>query len=157
MDYRQEKGKLIARTRQIKVIEGGFAVQSQTAKRFYFVDFADKCTCPDYETRQSPCKHVNAVYYYKEIVKRKGKNIQAGATRQTYSQDWPAYNKSQSVEKEYFLKLLKDLTTMEQEQNFGRPRANLGEMAFCCALKVYTQFSTRRANTDIKEAFEKGF
>src|SRR3989338_5960458 len=29
-------------------------------------------------------------------------------------------------------------------------------MAFCCALKVYTEFSTRRANTDIKEAFEKG-
>src|SRR3989344_8330401 len=126
MDYRQEKGKLIARTRQIKVIEGGFAVQSQTAKRFYFVDFADKCTCPDYETRQSPCKHVNAVYYYKEIVKRKGKNIQAGATRQTYSQDWPAYNKSQQEEKARFLELLKDIVESieEPEYKFGRPTIN---------------------------------
>jgi len=57
------------------------------------------------------------------------------------------------------LKLLKDLTdTIEEpEYSFGRPQASQKEMLYCCALKVYTQFSTRRANTDIVDAHEKGY
>ena len=43
MDLRQEKGKQIAQTRQIKKLEDGFAVQSQTAKRFYFVNDKGQC------------------------------------------------------------------------------------------------------------------
>lgn len=47
MDLREEKGKQIALTRQIKRLDDGFAVQSQNSKRFYFVDEQGACNCPD--------------------------------------------------------------------------------------------------------------
>src|SRR3989344_424198 len=121
MDFGQAKGKLIAKTRQIKVVEGCFAVQSQTAKRFYFVDFDNKCTCPDFETRNVQCKHVHAVCFYKEIIKRKGSSIQIEKTRITYKQDWGNYNEAQENEVILFDKMLKDLVAdiPDEEYEFG--------------------------------------
>ncbi|MDO8647060.1 MAG: transposase [Candidatus Diapherotrites archaeon] len=158
MDLREQKGRVIAQTRTIKKMDDGYAVQSQNSERFYFVDKQGVCTCPDCQKGSTDkCKHAFAVQYYlQKITTQRDGSVKVENKRLTYPQAWSAYNKSQTSEKEQFLKLLKDLTNTEQEANFGRPKANIGEMAFCCALKVYTQFSTRRANTDIKEAFEKG-
>jgi transposase len=84
-------------------------------------------------------------------------NTTVQQVKRTYSQNWPAYNRAQTVEKELFIRLLKDLTTTPWEQNFGRPRLNIGEVAFCCALKVFSGFSSRRADTDIRVAHERAF
>lgn len=155
---RKSRGFQIAQTKTIQEGIDGWVVPSQSSNKKYFVrkDAEMTCNCPDCRSRGVRCKHAYAVeYYLQKITRNKDGSVQIEHKRLTYPQAWGAYNKSQQVEKEYFLKLLKDLTAIEQEKNFGRPKANLGEMAFCCALKVYSQFSTRRANTDIKEAFEK--
>ena len=155
MDLRKQKGLQIFKTKTIQSGIDGWVVPSQTSNKKYFVRKDYSCSCPDHKTRGCTCKHAFAVQYFLQKITFTDKEVIIETKRLTYPQAWKAYNKSQQVEKEYFLKLLKDLTTTEQEKNFGRPKANLGEMAFCCTLKVYSQFSTRRANTDIKEAFEK--
>ncbi|MFH0961408.1 MAG: transposase [archaeon] len=91
-----------------------------------------------------------------EITHEEDKTL-SNPQRQNYSQNWPAYNRAQTIEKELFLRLLKDITTFEQEQNFGRPKLNLGELAFCCALKVFSGASSRRTDSDIRFACEKGY
>ncbi len=65
METRKIKGLEIAKTRQIKQLDDGFAVQSQNSKKFYFVDQEGlNCTCPDFEERTKTCKHTFAVHYY---------------------------------------------------------------------------------------------
>ena len=162
MDFRQEKGKQIALTRQIKPTDGGFAVQSQSSKRYYFVDFEGNCTCPDHQTRNVECKHSFAVFYYKEIIKKKGKNIHVERTRIVYKQDWKTYTQAQNKEIELFDKLLKDLVqnVEEKEYKFGRPSLSKRERLFCSIQKVYSQLSSRRAyslykNAEGKELIEK--
>ncbi|MFA6989812.1 MAG: transposase [Candidatus Gastranaerophilaceae bacterium] len=160
MNFREEKGKQIALTRQIKVIEGGFAVQSQNSKRFYFVDFEKNCTCPDHESREVKCKHAFAVEYYLQKVTRRGKNIKVERTRLTYPQAWSIYNKSQQEEKSRFLELLNDLIETHKEtekRGRGQPKINEHDLLFASALKVYSQFSLRRFMSDLNEAKEKGY
>jgi hypothetical protein len=62
MDARQEKGLQIAATTKL-VPEGTmWLVPSQAGKGKYVVDAkANQCTCPDFETRQTTCKHIYAV------------------------------------------------------------------------------------------------
>ncbi len=48
---------------RIRVAEGQhiYAVPSQSAPGAAYVTDTDTCTCPDFERRQEPCKHVLAV------------------------------------------------------------------------------------------------
>ena len=57
------------------------------------------------------------------------------------------------------MRLLADLcSTVEQpEYVFGRPRLPLSDMIFAAAYKVYTGFSSRRFNSDVVDAYDKGF
>lgn len=78
----------------------------------------------------------------------------------TYTQNWPAYDKAQTTEKLVFLRLLSDLTDLietKRTKRVGRPRLELRDMAYCCALKVYSTFSGRRVMSDIQLAQDKGF
>ena len=66
-DARQERGLAIARTATItKRDRGTWIVPSQSNKGRYAVTISKEgkfCTCPDFELRQLPCKHVYAVQY----------------------------------------------------------------------------------------------
>lgn len=79
--------------------------------------------------------------------------------RKTYPQDWRAYNAAQTSEKPVFMGLLADLCgTVEQPTyEFGRPRLPISDMLFACAFKVYSGFSSRRFNSDVVDAYQKGF
>jgi transposase len=82
------------------------------------------------------------------------------APRLTYSQDWPAYNEAQTNEKLLFLQLLGELTAQipkPERIGAGRPPADLGEMIFSCALKIYLGFSSRRTESDLKIAEHLGY
>ena len=81
------------------------------------------------------------------------------STRKTYPQDWPAYNAAQTSEKANFLSMLSDLcATVEQSTyTFGRHSYPLADMVYVAALKVYTKFSARRFDTDVREAHSEGF
>ena len=85
--------------------------------------------------------------------------IPAPAPRKTYPQDWPAYNAAQTSEKDTLMVLLHDLCQgVEQpEYQFGRPGLPLSDMVFVSALKVYSLFSARRFDSDVRTAFRQGF
>ena len=67
MDARQERGRQIAATAKITQRDRGtWIVPSQSDKGRYAVTISKDgkfCTCPDFELRQLPCKHVFAVQY----------------------------------------------------------------------------------------------
>ena len=79
--------------------------------------------------------------------------------RKTYPQDWPAYNAAQTSEKDHFQELLADLCGNVQQPSYlgGRPRLPLGDMVLVGAIKVYSGFSARRFNCDVREAHKQGF
>ena len=79
--------------------------------------------------------------------------------RRTYPQDWPAYNAAQTSEKDTFQVLLADLCAgiSQPEYSFGRPRLPIADMVFTGATKVYSGFSARRFDCDVRDAQRKGF
>lgn len=163
---RELRGIEIAKRFELKKENGVWFVPSQNKSASYRVDFRRKqCTCPDYEMRRVKCKHIFAVQHrtelliveeltYEEIV-----NYPKPAPRPTYSQNWTAYNQSQTTEKAEFQRLLSMLCKGigEPSQENGRPRLPLEDMIFSCVFKVYSTFSGRRFTTDLSEAMQKGF
>ena len=79
--------------------------------------------------------------------------------RTTYPQDWPAYNAAQTSEKDTLQVLLADLCSnvAQSQYTFGRPRLPLADMIYAGALKVYSGFSARRFDSDVRDAHRKGF
>src|SRR4051812_36038262 len=65
VDAREERGRQIARSSQIKRVGRRWAVPSQSrAGERYLVDIeGETCTCPDWDERRKACKHVAAVYF----------------------------------------------------------------------------------------------
>ena len=63
MDARQERGLQLAQRGHITKHANGWQVLSQTGNGSYFVHLEGNpsCTCPDFEIRQQPCKHIHAV------------------------------------------------------------------------------------------------
>jgi transposase len=168
MSIRQQKGLQIAERANITRDGRLYLVPSQSGKGKYKVD-ADKrqCTCPDYDFRREPCKHLYAVEYVIEKTKTTITDAQGTTTttetvkvtRKTYPQVWPAYNAAQTQEKRIFLYLLHQLCqgAGEPAQYNGRPRLPLEDMIFAMAFKVYSTVSGRRFVSDLKDAHGKGY
>ena len=173
MDEREQKGLMIAATSNI-VKRGNetWIVPSQTAKGSkYAVTIAAEgkaCTCPDFELRQKPCKHIIAVQLvlFRETTtetKPDGSVVttttEAKQVRVTYGQDWTNYNRSQTLEKELFCGLLHDLCAAVPEpvQVMGRPRIPMSDALFSACFKVYSTASSRRFSTDLREAQTAGY
>ncbi|HEY0322446.1 MAG TPA: transposase [Pyrinomonadaceae bacterium] len=169
MSLREAKGRQIAdRFRIIK--EGNlYLVPSQSGKGKYKVrPDLPYCSCPDFEIRRQPCKHIFAVQV--TIERTQTTVIENGTTtvtetvkvtRKTYAQpDWPAYHASQVNEKRIFLYLLNQLCQgvgSPAQYGVGRKRLPLEDMTFAMAFKVYSTLSTRRFMTDLKDAHGKGY
>lgn len=169
LNVRELRGLDIANRYTIKQENGKWFVPSSSGKseRYKVCLKAQKCTCPDFEIRRNKCKHIFAVEYSfeqnflsalkEEEIKLTFKPVVP--KRKTYSQDWVSYNKAQTTEKSEFQFLLAQLCkgAGEPSQTKGRPRLPLEDMIFSCVFKVYSMFSLRRFNTDLKEAQTKGF
>jgi len=164
MNGRQQRGLVIAATLPIRRDGVVYVVPSQNLNGKYRVDASAKTwSCPDFELRQKPCKHVYAVEY---VQRRETTVHPSGATtvtetvgvRITYGQDWAAYNRAQSGERELFCHLLRDLcaTVPQPEQGRGRPRVPLSEALFSACFKVYSTVSSRRFMTDLRAARDNG-
>src|SRR3989344_5304993 len=168
-EIRKQRGMEIAKTSRItKRQKGGYIVPSQSGAGAYIVSTGDNwklmCECPDYEERSVlgvKCKHIYAV----ELTINKQVNADGSTTiiktmKVTYCQDWSAYNKAQTQQKELFQKFLFDLcgsVDNHVNEGKGRPELPLSDMVFASALKVFTTFSCRRFITDMKEAKENGY
>jgi transposase len=157
-DARRERGLALAKAKgkRIKPIaDGKYLVPSATENAGgYVVDAtARQCSCPDYESRGLPCKHVFAVEYVREeITAANGEKIVTEAVRITYAQNWPAYNRAQCEEKSVVQTLLRGLCDgiAQPEQSKGRPRLPLGDVIYGSAMKVYGTMSGRRSTTDLR-------
>jgi predicted nucleic acid-binding Zn finger protein len=98
MDMRRQKAEKIAKTEVIKKDGKGWVVPSQSGKGYYNVAQEGTgltCTCPDFQLRGQPCKHVLSV----QIVilrwfDKEGKSAME-VKRVSYPQNWHAYNTSQ--------------------------------------------------------------
>lgn len=158
---REERGLDIVKRFKIVKTPRGWRVPSTTNYgRSYLVTFnghEPKCECPDCELKNKKCKHIYAVeFYIKRQIDEEGKITEIRGVKVTYSQQWKAYDKSQTNEKLVFLRLLKDLCeNIEQPTyNFGRPTLPISDMLFASALKIYSTFSLRRFMSDLKIAKE---
>ncbi|MGH7331868.1 MAG: SWIM zinc finger family protein [Candidatus Rokuibacteriota bacterium] len=159
-EARKQRGMAIA-TQKIRKTPKGYIVPSQSGQGKYAVVVdGDKatCTCPDYELRAEPCKHVYAV---RIVIQREFDFANGTVTetvsitktvKRTYPQNWPAYNQAQTNEGDLFPVLLRDLCRgiAEPQQERGRPRATLADSVFCATLKVYSTLSTRRFMSDLR-------
>jgi transposase len=168
MDERAMKAMMIAAMSKLEQNGNTWLVPSQAGKGKYTVDPSAKtCTCPDFELRHLPCKHVMAV----EIVVKREHSIEqtpdgiietiteTKSVKVTYSQDWPAYDAAQQNEKALLQKLLNDLCkkVANAPQVMGRPSLAYGDMIFSAVFKVYSTVSHRRFTTDLREAQGKGY
>ncbi len=139
----------------------GWKVPSQSGNGSYIVNLdhgTSFCTCPDYEKRQQPCKHIHAVeFVIQRETKQDGTETLTRSMKVTCTQEWSAYDDAQMHEQERFVILLRDLCNgIEQPtQTFGRPRLPLSDIVFAVAYKVYSTMSGRRFISDLKEAEEK--
>jgi hypothetical protein len=168
MEPREIKGLEIAA--KLKLVRGSgniWHVPSQSNKQEkYTVTLDDEnpqCTCRDYEIRSRKCKHIFAVEY---TIEREstvdGQTVvteTVKVTRKTYSQNWPAYNASQTHEKSELQALLYELcrSLPEPQQHMGRPRLSLADIIFSSTFKVYSTMSGRRFMTDLREAKARGY
>ncbi|MCA1639527.1 MAG: SWIM zinc finger family protein [Acidobacteria bacterium] len=168
LNIRELRGLDISKRYTIKEENGFWFVPSASGKsqRYKVCLKSQKCTCPDFEIRRQKCKHIFAVEYHFEqnfLGELTTKEVVIPQTyiptRKTYSQDWVSYDKAQRSEKSEFQFLLAELCKGigEPSQVKGRPRLPLEDMIFTCVFKVYSLFSLRRFNTDLKEAHAKGF
>jgi transposase len=168
MDAREQRGMQIAATIKLRKTKEAWIVPSQTGVGSYRVTETERivsmgfmggqaCTCPDFDLRGLPCKHIFAVEY---VSRREnlGGDMVTETLRVTYTQDWAAYNAAQCAEKETFLPMLTNLcaTIPNPPQGKGRPRMPMSDMAFACVHRVYEGLSARRFDSDVREAKAKG-
>ena len=162
---RQQRGLAIAVLEQnIRPDKFGYKVPSQSGNGVYLVNLEHGayCTCPDFEKRDLPCKHVFAV----EALLQRGEQLdtpdapepEAEAAGLWTAQPWQAYNAAQVNEGDLFATLLHDLcdTVPQPPQANGRPRLPLSDMLYGMGLKVYSTLSTRRAMSEIRGAVASG-
>jgi len=100
-----------------------------------------QCNCPANRISGETCKHIMFITVWLRHQKKKTK---------TYSQDWAAYNAAQKKEISLFDSLLSELVSIVEEPEQtgrGRPRLPLKDVLFCAVQKVYSQLSSRRAQT----------
>jgi transposase len=169
MDIRQQRGMELFQTRYIGKKKGLWVVPSAQGKRTYSVNLEianPTCTCPDFEKHGNKCKHIYAAEYAAALKNHKN-NVTTSkvltvtqAKRKTYPQDWSAYNRAQTNEKEQFLNLLTELCrgiNQPQTRKIGRPEFPLSDVIFCGTYKVYGTMSARRFDTDLRIAEDYGF
>lgn len=165
MTPREERGLVIAALCKLNKTKDVWLVPSQSGERVYHVNVPlQKCTCPDHTDGGHKCKHMFAVEF---TMKREvGTDGTVTDTRSmtftekvTYKQNWPAYNKAQSVEKDRVQEMLFDLLQGVEEPahaGVGRKPHTHRDSLFSMVFKVYSTLSSRRFSCDLKEAHRRG-
>jgi transposase len=170
---REERGRAIAERCKITKVGDRWKVPSQSNEGSYTVKFvagAMQCTCPDYETRQTTCKHCFAVQFTLTKVEQHAdgsttvETLAVKATRKTYRQpDWALYNAHQVNERRHFLDLLGDLcdtipaAPAKQNSKGGRPAIPVRDAIYSAVFKCYSLTSARRFSGELAEVHERGY
>ena len=166
MDMRELKALEIAARSKITFDGEAWIVPSQASltTKYRVTINPPGCTCEDFGLTGKACKHVIAA---KLVCERDGgeqapkMDTSAIPVRQTYRQNWPAYNLAQATEKRRLQILLADLCrylpARERPNNKPGPKPHLPRDAvFAMAFKVYCGLSSRRFSCDLLDAHAKG-
>ncbi len=169
---RENRAMILAATQKIVQIGHQWYVSSQSlpGEKRYKVDPDDQsphCTCPDFELRGCTCKHILAVRIVRqrELFADGSETVTESVTveerivRKSYPQQWPAYNRAQTSEKDTFQSLLAALCegiVEEPQKGRGQHRIPLCDAVFACCFKVYSTLSGRRFMSDLRNAHAKG-
>jgi transposase len=167
VELRELKALEIAARSRIEFKDGAWLVPSQSSTAVYRVMLkpeGDTCPCEDFTLRGGPpCKHIHAA----RIVRERDHGgqppkivVDAVPKRPTYSQNWPAYNLAQHIEKHRFQVLLCDLCAGVEEPpppKVGRRPTPLRDQVFAACFKVYSTLSSRRFACDLRDAQGKGY
>jgi transposase len=166
-DPRFLRGLALARSGAVRQLRRlVWSVKSASHAGSYLVSLAAElasCSCPDFEERgvdpEFRCKHVFAcLIHARKIELPAGLMTDEQSRRPSYGQDWSAYDMAQTHERDYVVRLLRDLLggVVQPVQTRGRPRKPLADVVFACVLKVYTGFSSRRVISDVRAAQSAG-
>ena len=166
---RKTRGLEIFQRYTIRELNGFWLVPSVSGKGIkYKVDLEKQfCDCPDFELRQQKCKHLFAA----ELAFEKAfldslleddtpQDLTLFSAKKKHTQNWSAYNKSQTCEKSEFQKLLASLCKGVGEPTLPmktRPRIAFEDILFACVFKVFSTYSARRFTVDLQDAQSKGF
>lgn len=158
---RQHRGIAIAALAKVEKNRLGWKVPSQSGNGTYVVsvDGESFCTCPDFETRQLPCKHIYAVeYVIQRETQKDGTTTYTESIKVTPVSEWSTYNMAQTHEQERFTELLRSLCEgiSNPVQTTGRPRLPLSDVVFALVSKVYSTMSGRRFASELQDAQDKG-
>jgi hypothetical protein len=158
---------VIAAICKLNHADGEWLVPSQTGgDRVYRVSpERQTCTCPDHQEAGFKCKHLFAVGF---VIQRElfadGTVVETKSItfteKKTYRQDWPAYNRAQSIEKDRFQELLLDLCLSvdePQRAKTGRKGHTFRDSVFAMVYKVFETLSSRRFSSDLRQAHADGF
>ncbi len=157
---------VIAALCKLKRADENWLVPSQSAEtKDYRVNVRNQsCSCPDHAETGLKCKHLFAV----EFMMKRETNADGSITetssmtfteKVTYRQDWPAYGKAQSREKDRVQELLFDLCQGLAEPVHtgpGRTPHTVKDSIFAMTFKVYSTLSGRRFSSDLREAHRRG-
>lgn len=87
--------------------------------------------------------------------------LEKSKNKTTYSQDWPAYNLTQTNEcglfQDILIELIDCLIETKTPVRRGRPFRSFREMLFCCALRAYFGKSSRRSVSFLDYAKASGY
>jgi transposase len=158
-----------ARVAKVLGSHGEYVVPSQSGSGFYRVrvgedpSVSETCTCPDFEERRAPCKHIYLV--------RMDQRAEDDPSPSHYShsplaaeppkRNWSVYNESQTEEYRLFNTLLRDLSIgfpepQKDPHAAGRKPIPLRDQVFCSVQRAYLGFSLRRSHGFRAEAARNG-
>lgn len=170
MNIREEKAIELADRGRVVKRPNGWLVYSLSSGEKYFVTVLPlSCSCPDFELRQEPCKHILAVQITlaREVSGSPTEHISDAPPiqwpKKTYQQDWPNYDAAQENEESEFRRLLADLCSTlpppasQKGTKGGNPAAPLSDVIFASVYKIYSGKSGRRFATALNEAQERGY
>lgn len=160
-DPRKTKGAAIAKGGGVRLrSDSMWVVPSQTSTGFWIVDYYEPnkptCTCPDFASRWSFCKHIFAV----EIIERRLTMTEAPPIKKANTdRDWSKYNAGQVNEGDNFAQLLHALCqgiVEPEHKGRGRPTLPLADVVFSGVLKQFECKSLRRLQSDQRRLHDEG-
>ncbi len=151
-------------------IPGRYIVGSQSGKGLYQVDGVgipdtfESCTCPDFDERTAPCKHIYLVRQWIRASRIPPSSSEAPFRTPPPKRapiNWRVYNQAQCEEKRLFLTLLSDLSKgfpepFRDPHMAGQKPIPLRDQVFCAVQKAYLGFSCRGSQEFQKEAARRG-
>jgi transposase len=156
MDLRELKALELAARTKIVFTDGVWLVPSQTSPtgKYRVTLNPIGCTCEDFLLRLQPCKHIHAA---RLVLERDGFGTSPVVVtdptpkRLTYRQNWSAYNEAQMT-------VCRGIPQPKRPPGKRGPaKTPLADQVFACAFKVYSTFSARRFNCDLRDAMAKGY